>query len=123
MHQRESQDEEELKLNQLAETHLKTPNDEVERALVRPESLSEDKENEEIEMIIYAAPLVIPRLNKVYEVLERKGDEELPPPILKPLPKGLMYEFVDNTERFPIIVNADLSGKENEKLLTMLTRH
>ena len=27
------------------------------------------------------------------------------------------YEFMDNTERFPIIANADLSGKEKEKLL------
>ena len=70
-----------------------------------------DGEKEEIEMIMDDALIVSPRLNIVYEVLERKGDEELPPPNLKPLPKGLMYEFMDNTERFPIIVNADLSGK------------
>lgn len=40
-----------------------------------------------------ATPLVNPLINKVYEALERKGDEELPPPYLKPLPKGTRYEF------------------------------
>ena len=90
---------------------------------MRPESIFEDEEKEEIEMIMDATPIVFPRLNKVYEALERKGDEELPPPTLKPLPKGLRYEFMDNTERFPVIVNADLSGKEKEKLLGVLGKH
>ena len=63
-------------------------------------------------MIMDATPTVCPCLNKVYEALERKGDEELPSPILKPLRKGLRYEFMDGIEWFPIIVNADLSGKE-----------
>ena len=30
---------------------------------------------------------------------------------------------MDNTERFPVIVNADLSGKEKEKLLVVLSKH
>ena len=59
-------------------------------------------------MIMDATPIACPRLNKVYEALERNGDEELPPPTLKPLPKGLRYEFMDNKKRFSIIVNADL---------------
>src|SRR3990170_7568991 len=74
-------------------------------------------------MIMDATTIVCPRLNKVYQALERKGDEELPPPTLKPLPKGLRYEFMDNTDRFPVIVNADLSGKEKEKLLVVLSKH
>ena len=40
-------------------------------------------------MIMDATSIVRSRLNKVYEALERKGDEDLPPPNLKPLPKGL----------------------------------
>ena len=64
-YQRESQDEEQLKLNQLVEVHLQTPEDEAEKVLVRLESLFEDEEKEEIEMIMYATPIVSPRMNEV----------------------------------------------------------
>ena len=111
-YEEEVRDNEDQELNQLAKIHLQTPEDEVERVLVSPGSLYEDEEKEGIEMIMDATPIVCPRLNKVYEALERKGDEDLPPPTLKPLPIGLRYEFMDNAERFPIIVNADLPGKE-----------
>ena len=40
----EAQDDEEQKLNLLAEVHLQTPRDEVERVQVRPKSLFEDEE-------------------------------------------------------------------------------
>ena len=114
MYEEEAQDNEERELNQLAEIHLQTPEGEVERALVSTGSLYEDEDKEESKMIMDATPVVCPGLNKVYEALKRKEDEDLPPSTLKPLPKGLRYEFVDNTESFPIIVNADLSGKEKE---------
>ena len=88
-----------------------------------PGSLYEDEEKAEIEMIMDATPIVCLRLDKIYEALKRKEDEELPPPALKPPPKGLRYEFMDNTERYPVIVNADLLGKEKEKLLVVLSKH
>ena len=50
---------------------------------MKPGSLFEDEEKEEIEMIMDATP-VQPRLNKIYEVLERKGDEQLPLLFLNP---------------------------------------
>jgi hypothetical protein len=87
---------------------------------VKLESLFEDEEKEEIEMIMDATPVVSPRLNKTYEVLEIKGDEELPPRIHKLLPKGPTYEFMDGAKFFPIIFNANLSINEKEKLLTVL---
>ena len=121
-YEEEAQDKEEQKLNQLGDSSPNTK-DEFERVWVRPESLFEDGEKEEIEMIMDATPIVCSRLNKVYEVLERKGDEELPPPTLKPLPKGLRYDFIDNTETFPVIVNAILSGKEKATLLVVLSKH
>ena len=74
-------------------------------------------------MIMDATPIVCPLLDKIYEALKRKEDEELPPPALKPPPKGVRYEFMDNTERFSTVVNADLSGKEKEKLLAVLSNH
>ncbi|XP_058784357.1 uncharacterized protein LOC131659141 [Vicia villosa] len=36
---------------------------------------------------------------------------------LKPLPKTLRYEFLDNELKRPVIVNAELGGTETEKLL------
>lgn len=55
-------------------------------------------------------------MNESYEVLERKGDEELPPPELKPLPQECRYEFLDETERFLVIINSNLTGNEKKIL-------
>ena len=51
-------------------------------------------------------------MNEEYEEPERRGDEELPPPQLKPLPDGLRYEFLDDTNRYPIIVSTEISEEE-----------
>jgi hypothetical protein len=42
---------------------------------------------------------------------------------LKPLPKGLMYEFFGPDKTYPVIVSDKLSSKENEKLLNLLKKH
>ncbi|XP_020249301.1 uncharacterized protein LOC109826692 [Asparagus officinalis] len=42
---------------------------------------------------------------------------------LKPLPSSLKYEFLDANGEYPVIVNADLSHQEVEKLLKVLRLH
>ena len=59
-------------------------------------------------------------LNEEYEELERKGDEELPPPELKTLPEGLRYEYLDKEGKHPVIINDNLSLEQNQKLVTTL---
>jgi hypothetical protein len=42
-------------------------------------------------------------MDETYEVPERKGDEELPPPELKPLPQHLKYQFLDDTNNILLL--------------------
>jgi len=45
------------------------------------------------------------------EELTSKKEEKCPSKVeLKPLPSFLMYEFLDSSHQFPIIVNAKLDG-------------
>jgi hypothetical protein len=39
---------------------------------------------------------------------------------LKPLPKGLKYEFLGPDKTYPVIMSDELSPEENEKLLIVL---
>ena len=54
---------------------------------------------------------------------------ELPPPKedpsfeLKPLPQDLKYAYLDNKHIFPVIISANLSDKEEAKLLDVLRAH
>jgi hypothetical protein len=41
---------------------------------------------------------------------------------LKPLPKGLKYEFLGPDKTYPVIVSDELNFKENEKLLILLKK-
>ena len=61
-------------------------------------------------------------MNEEFEEPERRGDEELPPLELKILPDNLKYRFLDNTNRFPVIISAKLSGEE-EELMKVLKEH
>ena len=58
--------------------------------------------------IFDSAPMVIPTCDEVYELPERRGNEGPPPPELKVLPDELRYEFVNETKRYPVIVNSKL---------------
>jgi hypothetical protein len=42
---------------------------------------------------------------------------------LKPLPKGLKYEFLGLDKTYPVIMSDELRPKENEKLLNLLKKH
>ena len=58
------------------------------------------------------------------EELTSKKEEECPLKVeQKPLPSHLMYEFLDSSHQFPIIVNAELDGPQLEQLLDVLRKH
>ena len=42
---------------------------------------------------------------------------------LKPLPDNLKYAYLDEKEIYPVIISANLSEKEEERLLKTLKRH
>lgn len=58
-----------------------------------------------------------------YEVPEKKGDEEMPPPKLKKLPKELRYEYLDESKKIPVIISSKLLAKKEESLMTVLRTH
>ena len=42
---------------------------------------------------------------------------------MKPLPKGLKYEFLGDGKTFPVIISDEFSREETEKLLNLLKKH
>jgi hypothetical protein len=61
---------------------------------------------------------------KFEDIVEIKREEPQVPEVdLKPLPKGLKYEFLGLDKTYPVIVSDELSSEENEKLLILLKKH
>jgi hypothetical protein len=61
---------------------------------------------------------------KFEDLGEIKPEEPQVPEVdLKPLPKGLKYEFLGPDKTYPVIVSDELSPEENEKLLMLLKKH
>jgi hypothetical protein len=61
---------------------------------------------------------------KFEDMGEIKPEEPQVPEVdLKPLPKGLKYEFLGPDKTYPVIVSDELSPEENEKLLILLKKH
>ena len=58
----------------------------------------------------------------VYEELVRKGDEKPPPIELKPLQDDLRYEYLDDENKCPVIINKELSENETNKLISVLSK-
>jgi hypothetical protein len=57
---------------------------------------------------------------KFEDIGETKPDlPQVPDVDLKPLPKGLKYEFLGPNKTYPVIVRDELSPEENEKLLIL----
>ena len=75
------------------------------------EIVMEDKSLEELEDEFDSLPIMGPLTDEAFEEPEKRGDEELPPPELKTLPDNLKYRFLDDTNKFPVIISAKLLGK------------
>jgi hypothetical protein len=110
---------EERTIAELAAIYFDTPGDGLQRSLLNYEDIPNDEE-EDPPYYFDNAPKLEGLLNKVYEPLERKGDEALPLPELKILPEGLKYEYVDEEKKKPYIINEDLSLEQAQKLLDLL---
>jgi hypothetical protein len=68
---------------------------ELERSLINHDAIPDDHENKELDDYFDLVPEVENSFDKEYEELERKGDEELPPPKHNTLPEGLRYGFLE----------------------------
>jgi hypothetical protein len=53
----------------------------------------------------------------------KQQEPEMPDIELKPLPKGLNYEFLGADKTYPVIVSDELSPEEMDKLLNLLRKH
>jgi hypothetical protein len=53
----------------------------------------------------------------------KQQESEMPDIELKPLPKGLKYEFLGADKMYPVIVSDELSPEEMDKLLNLLRKH
>jgi hypothetical protein len=61
---------------------------------------------------------------KFEDIGEIKPEEPQVPKVdLKPLPKGLKYEFSGPYKTYPVIVSNELSPEENEELLILFKKH
>jgi hypothetical protein len=61
---------------------------------------------------------------KFEDIRKIKPEEPQAPEVdLKPLPKGLKYEFLGPDKTYPVIVSDELSPEENEALLILLKKH
>jgi hypothetical protein len=115
--------EEEGNLTILVVILYDTPEDEIERSLVENDNVIGDIDKEEIDEYLESSPVVDTFMNKIYEIPERKGDEALPPPELNHLPPDLKYRFLDDTNKYPINISANLAEKEEEQLMMVLRMH
>jgi hypothetical protein len=90
------------------------------------ENQSNDQQDEELEE---ATKGLEPQDGSVEEekfedIGDIKPEEPKVPEVdLKPLPKGLKYEFLVLDKTYPFIVSDELSPKENEQLLNLLKKH
>ena len=106
---REHDNNEDKTIAQLAAIYFRPLEDDPERSLTEYKKAPEDPAKEEIDHHLNETPVWDPVSSKQYEVTEKKGDEEPPPPELKPLAKELRYEFLDATNKYPVIISANLS--------------
>jgi hypothetical protein len=102
---------------------VETLRDPLQRAM---ENQANDQQDEELEE---ATKGLEPQDESVEEekfedIGEIKPEEPQVPEVdLKPLPKGLKYEFLGPDKTYPVIVSDELSPEENEKLLNLLRKH
>jgi hypothetical protein len=102
---------------------VETLGDPLQRAM---ENQANDQRDEELEE---ATKGLEPQDGSVEEekfedIGEIKLEEPQVPKVdLKPLPKGLQYEFLGPDKTYLVLVSNELSPEENEKLLNLLKKH
>jgi hypothetical protein len=95
---------------------VETLGDPLQRAM---ENQVSDQQDEELDEAMKG--LEPQKEEKFEDIGEIKPEEpQMPEVELKPLPKGLKYEFLGPDKTYPVIVSDELSPEENEKLLILL---
>jgi hypothetical protein len=102
---------------------VETLRDPLQRAM---ENQANDQQDEELEEATKRlepqdGSVVEERFEDIGEI--KPGEPQVPEVDLKPLPKGLKYEFLGPDKTYPVIVRDELSPEENEKLLNLLKKH
>ena len=103
--------EEEVDLATLSTVLYNTPEDDLEVSLLGNEDNIIGSSQNDIEKYLESLPIADSSTNEKYEIPERKGDEDLPPPELKHLPPDLKYKFLDETNRYLVIASTNLSKR------------
>lgn len=115
--------EEEKTIKEMAD-FLGNQEEEIDEDPNYEEIIMEDKPLGELENEFDSLPILGPPTEEAFEEPEKRGGKELPPPELQTLLKNLKYRFLDDTNKFPIIISAKLSGEgEEEELMKILKEH
>jgi hypothetical protein len=102
---------------------VETLRDPLQRAMENQNSNQQDGELEEATKVLEPHDGSVEE-GKFEDIGEIKPEEPRVPEVyLKPLPKGLKYEFLGPNKTYPVIVSDELCPEENEKLLILLKKH
>jgi hypothetical protein len=99
---------------------VETLRDPLQRAMENQISNQQDEELEEATKGLESHDGSVEE-EKFEDIGEIKPEEPQVPEVdLKPLPKGIKYEFLGPDKTYPVIVSNELSPEENEKMLILL---
>ena len=112
---------EDFKVEQLASIAL-APNNVLQQFLEEYESEAFREERDELDEIFLRQPILKHNL-KVEDLGKTLPPKEDLVFDLKPLPDNLKYAHIDDKKIYPVIISANLSGKEEQRLLEVLKKH
>ena len=99
------------------------PNDPLEQYLLDHENDMFMNERREIDEVFFKQGPIL-KHNLPVEILGDPPPPKVDPVFeLKPLPDTLKYAYLDEKKIYPVIISANLSEQEEEKLLKILKKH
>jgi hypothetical protein len=102
---------------------VETLRDPLQRAMENQVNDQQDEELEEATKVLEPQDGSLEE-EKFEDIGEITPEEPQVPEVdLKPLPKGLKYEFLGPDKTYPVKISDELSPEENEKLLILLKKH
>ena len=112
---------EDFRVEQLSSIAL-APSNYIRQFMEDHESEDFMEQRNELEDIFLRQPILKHNL-KVKDLGKTLPPKEDPVFDLKPLPDNLKYAHLDDKTIYPVIISANLSGKEEERLLEILKKH
>ena len=99
------------------------PNDPLQQYMEDHENDTHMQERNEIDKIFLIQPAILKHNLPVEPLGILSKPKEDPVFDLKPLPDMLKYAYLDENKIYPVIINSNLSGYEEERLLETLRKH